>query len=209
MEHFSGLSHRTILCSASTFLPGMENPMPLRRSFLVCAILLTAFVVVPSLAGQTKSAGTTSDQLVSAWRLVSIETVRPNGEVIYPFYGRHPEGLIVYDRSGWMSVQIVSDPRPAVPTADSREGFMSAPTAEKVQAAEGYYAYCGTWNVDAANGTVTHHIKQSLYPGERGENGVRKVVLDGDRLTLTAKTHEMGEDHVRKLVWERARTEQP
>jgi hypothetical protein len=52
--------------------------------------------------------------------LVSIETKRPNGEVIYPFYGRHPEGLLIYDRSGYMSVQIVSDPKPTVPLASSR-----------------------------------------------------------------------------------------
>src|SRR5260221_1333512 len=47
------------------------------------------------------------DGLVGTWRLVSIETLRSNGEVIYPFYGKHPEGLLIYDPSGWMSVQIV------------------------------------------------------------------------------------------------------
>jgi hypothetical protein len=50
---------------------------------------------------------------------------------------------------------------------------------------------------------VTHHIQQSLYPAERGEQGIRQLLLDGNRLILTAKTHEMGEDHERKLVWER------
>ena len=69
------------------------------------------------------------DQLVGAWRLVSVETTRSNGEVIYPFYGRHPEGLLVYDRSGWMSVQIVSDPPPTVPLSSSREGFLASKAA--------------------------------------------------------------------------------
>jgi hypothetical protein len=41
-----------------------------------------------------------------------------------------------------------------------------------------------------------------LIPGEVGEEVVRRYVLDGDRLTLTAKTHEMGEDHERKIVWQ-------
>ena len=75
-----------------------------------------------------------ANQLVGAWRLVSVETLRPNGEVIYPFYGKKPEGLLVYDRAGWMSVQIVSDPQPAVPTTDSRQGFLAAPPAEKMAA---------------------------------------------------------------------------
>jgi hypothetical protein len=174
----------------------------MRRWYFPRVLMAVALLSLP-LAGQTKPDKPVRDQLTGAWRLVSVETTRANGEVIYPFYGRHPEGLIVYDRSGWMSVQIVSDPRPVVPTADSREDFVTAPVSEKATAIDGYYAYCGTWTVDATKATVTHHIKQSLYPAERGEEGVRHFVLEGDHLTLSAKTHEMGEDHERKLVWER------
>jgi hypothetical protein len=150
-----------------------------------------------------KSAGSLANELVGAWRLVSIETRRPNGEVIYPFYGRHPEGMLIYDASGYMSVQIVSDPKPTVPVASSREGFLSSQPTEKATAADGYYAYFGTWSVDPSASTVTHHIQQSLYPGERGEDGTRHLSLEGSRLTLIAKTHEMGEDHQRQLIWER------
>jgi len=164
--------------------------------------------------GQTPSLPTDADkekpsvspvavQLVGAWPLVSVETYRANGEVIYPFYGRHPEGLLVYDRSGWMSVQIVSDPKPTVPLGSSRESVLAANPAEKAIAVDGYYAYFGTWTVDAPGSTVTHHISQSLYPGERGEDGVRQFSIEGNNLTLKAKAHEMGEDHQRKLVWER------
>jgi hypothetical protein len=144
-----------------------------------------------------------AEALVGSWRLVSVETIRPNGEVIYPFYGRHPEGLLIYDRSGWMSAQIVSDPKPTVPTTNSREKFMEATPAEKVAAIDGFYAYFGTWTVDSSGSTVTHHIKQSLYPGERGDDAVRRLRFEGGRLILVAKTHEMGEDHERKLIWER------
>ena len=143
------------------------------------------------------------ERLVGAWRLVSLETVRANNEVIYPFYGKHPEGLLIYDRSGWMSVQIVSDPKPMLPTNNTRESFLASPASEKVSAIDGCYAYFGTWSVDSAGMNVTHHIDQSLYPGERGENGTRQFSIDGNHLTLKAKAHEMGEDHQRKLVWER------
>jgi hypothetical protein len=155
-------------------------------------------------AHQEKAGGdVVADQLVGVWRLVSVETTRSNGEVIYPFYGKHPDGLLVYDRSGWMSVQMVSDPQPSVPRSDSRQGFIAAPPAEKMTAVDGYYAYYGTWTVNDAGSAVTHHIRQSLYPGERGEDAVRQLSIDGDRLTLLAKAHEMGEDHQRRLVWER------
>ena len=71
-----------------------------------------------------------AEGLVGTWRLVRLETLRQDGQVIYPFYGRHPEGLLIYDRSGWMSVQIVSDPKPTTPRASSRESFLAAPAAD-------------------------------------------------------------------------------
>jgi hypothetical protein len=178
----------------------------MRRYFsvLLCCLAMT------SAQGQSAaSAKVSSGDLAGAWRLVKVETLRPNGEVIYPFYGKHPEGLIVYDRSGWMSVQIVSDPKPTVPKADGRGDFLNAPANEKAAAADGYYAYYGRWSFDAATQQVTHHLKDSLYPGERGTEFVRSVTLQGGRLTLIAKTHEMGEDHQRVLVWERAETSKP
>jgi hypothetical protein len=141
--------------------------------------------------------------LAGAWRLVSIDTVRPNGEVIHPFYGEHPQGLIVYDVSGWMAVEIVSDPKPMVPKGDSRDAFRSASVAEKAVAADGDYAYFGRYTVDARAATVTHHLAESLYPGERGADFVRHYTLSGDLLTLVAKVHEMGEDHERRLTWRR------
>lgn len=170
--------------------------------FVVSALLLAT---VPSF-GQKDS--NLRERLAGTWKLVSIETIRPSGEVIYPFYGKRPEGLLLYDRSGWMSVQIVSDPAPEVPKADSREDFLAAPLAEKAKAIDGFYGYYGTWTVDASKQTVTHHIVQSLYPAERGEEGVRHFVLDGDHLTLTAKTREMGEEHQRRLIWQRTSLDQ-
>jgi hypothetical protein len=169
---------------------------------VICCLAVVLGQPHPALlAGQPASS--VADGLIGSWRLLSVETKRPNGEVIYPFYGRRPEGLLIYDRSGYMSVQIVSDPKPTAPLSSSREGFLAAPPTEKATAVDGYYAYFGTWTVDLSHSTVTHRIQQSLYPGERGEEGVRRLVLEGNRLTLTAKAHEMGEDHERRLVWER------
>ena len=88
----------------------MEVLMPERRRSLLCVFMAVVFFVIPSLVGQTKSDVPAREQLIGAWRLVSIETVRPYSEVIYPFYGKHPQGLIMYDRSGWMSVQIRRSP---------------------------------------------------------------------------------------------------
>ncbi|MBI3476664.1 MAG: lipocalin-like domain-containing protein [Acidobacteria bacterium] len=179
------------------------------RLLFLCSLVILGVLAVAVPRSRAGSGEATAvpggDRLLGAWRLVSVETIRPNGEVIYPFYGKHPEGLIVYDRSGWMSVQIVSDPKPPGPKGDSRETFRNGSPDEKVVAIEGYYAYFGTWTVDSSTSTVTHHLKDSLYPGERGVEFARHFTFNGDQLTLIAKTHEMGEDHQRKLVWQRAR----
>jgi hypothetical protein len=175
--------------------------------FLVLSFLLASAVLrLPPLSAQKSNEApgpATAEVLVGSWRLISVETIRPGGEIIYPFYGKHPTGLLIYDRSGWMSVQIVSDPAPTVPAPSSREKFAQAPAAEKATAIDGFYAYYGTWTIGDAGATVTHHIKQSLYPGERDTEATRRLSLEGNRLTLVAKAHEMGEDHERKLVWER------
>jgi len=180
--------------------------MRLAKSLLILTVTCAFSPVVPHLIAQNSTAtrgSTTAETLAGTWRLVSIETIRPGGGVIYPFYGRHPKGLLMYDRTGWMSVQIISDPGPTVPAASSREKFLQAPASEKSAAIDGFYAYYGTWTVDDAGTEVTHHIKQSLYPGERNTDATRRLTLEGNHLTLVAKTHEMGEDHERKLVWER------
>jgi hypothetical protein len=171
--------------------------------FLVLALLLLPTTAVWAQKSTSGHGSATAEALAGSWRLVSVETIRPGGEIIYPFYGKHPTGLLIYDRSGWMSVEIVSDPAPSVPTPSSREKFSQASAAEKAAAIDGFYAYYGTWTIDDAGTAVTHHIKQSLYPGERATDVTRRLSLEGNRLTLVATAHEMGEDHERKLVWER------
>ena len=50
------------------------------------------------------------DRFIGAWRLVAFEEQTPNGEVVYP-YGENAAGLLIYDSSGQMSVQIMKRAR--------------------------------------------------------------------------------------------------
>lgn len=166
----------------------------------VFALVALVFSASPS----ALAANPVSPGLVGAWNLVRVETIRQDGAVIYPFYGKHPRGLIIYDPSGWMSVQIVSDPKPTVPIGKSRDAFRNAPAGEKAIAADGYYAYFGRYTVDPVASTVTHHLQDSLYPGERGEDFVRHFQVTEGCLTLVAQIQEMGELHQRRLIWKRS-----
>jgi exo-beta-1,3-glucanase (GH17 family) len=119
--------------------------------------------------------------LAGAWRLVSVEDRRANGEKLERL-GAAPSGLLVYTETGRMSLQI-------------------APTKPD---APGYVAYFGRFEVDAAAGTLTHVIERSLAPGHEGERQMRQFTLDGPRLTLRAKWLQDGEPIESVVVWERA-----
>lgn len=72
------------------------------RSTLLCLLWLvaTAFGRSPvARINVTQDAPTElSNQPVGSWNLVSMETIRPNGETVYPFFGKHPEGLVAPSR---------------------------------------------------------------------------------------------------------------
>jgi hypothetical protein len=164
-------------------------------------LMIAAFALMSSASGNPPALN--PSDLIGAWQLIGVETISPRGEITYPFYGKKPEGLLIYDPSGWMSIQIVSDPKPTVPRDDTRDGFTKSPAAERAAAADGYYAYLGAFTVDTKTSSVAHHIKESLYPGERGQVVVRHYSIVDGRLTLVAKFREMGEEHQRRLTWER------
>ncbi len=144
-------------------------------------------------------------QLIGAWRLVSIEYSGLGGPIIDPFYQADSTGIIVYDSSGWMSVHIVAPNRQAWDVPASR--LSSAALAQNVQlkaaAFDTYYAYFGTWDLDEATSVVVHHVKSSLIPAETGLNYSQKVTLEGGRLIFTTRNGNKGEEAVRRKVWER------
>jgi hypothetical protein len=143
----------------------------------------------------------TAEKFLGAWRLVSVQGNSPVRKI--PF--DHPTGLIIYDRSGWMSVQIA--------VHGERKPFakgMSAGTAEeKAEAFDTYLGYYGTYTVDAAAETVTHHIADYSYPGNRGRDNVRWFEFqDDNRLILIPTEDGKGgrlarKDATYKLTWER------
>jgi hypothetical protein len=151
----------------------------------------------------------TRQELIGAWRLQSIEILGPKGSRPDPFYNADSSGLIIYDPSGWMSVQILGQPRPAMdapasrptPTATARV----APRDAQLKAAvlDTYYAYFGTWEFDEATSTVTHSVKASLIPGETGLSYSQTATLDGGQLIFTVRQETREGAVVRKKIWKR------
>jgi hypothetical protein len=147
----------------------------------------------------------TRRELVGAWRLLSIQRVGPNGPTIDPFYGTDSTGILVYDPSGWMSVQIVGRHRPEMEAPASRptQSDTAQDTQLKAAVLDTYYAYFGTWHYDEVTSTVVHDVKSSLIPGETGKSYSQTVSMDGGHLVFKIRCETTGGAIFQEKVWER------
>ena len=157
-------------------------------------------------AGADGMPAPTRDDLVGAWRLVRIEVRGPQGTQSDPVYGAGSEGLLIYDRSGWFSVQIMGAPRPALEVPAARPQHPGGRDAAAKEAVlDSYYAYYGTWTFDPASSTVTHRAAGALYPAEQSATYVQRVELDGIHMTFTRAQAVASGTAIQAKVWERVR----
>jgi Lipocalin-like domain len=134
---------------------------------VVLAVLVGSGFWAGSDAGKPPApAPSVRDQMIGTWKLESRVTRKPDGSVTpLPGWDGAP-GYISYDRAGFMSVQFMQLHR------------------TKESGAAGYTAYFGTYTIDEATKTVTHHIMGDVNPDAVGADQPREVVLVGDALSL-------------------------
>ena len=163
---------------------------------LICGIALLA-------AGIAQAAGTSAHDLIGTWRLLRVEVEDSGGAKPDPFYNSVASGLLIYDASGWVSVQIAGTPRPKVDAPAARPA--AAPDAARLKATlvDTYYAYFGTWEFDPVTSTVTHQVKTSLYPGEEGARYTQQVQVVGQRMIFSRTRETAAGKSVQKKIWER------
>jgi hypothetical protein len=129
-----------------------------------------------------------SRQLIGAWRLVDFS----GDDHAMRTRGPKPTGMVIYDATGVMSLQIMPD-------IAIRKAFAAKePTAEEARAAfTGYQAYFGTYSVDTRARTVTHHLAGNLDPGQIDHRTRTYEFLGPDKLVLRINS--------RTLTWERVK----
>ena len=137
--------------------------------------------------------------LLGTWQLVSYEARDSNGRVQYPL-GENVSGLLVYDGIGNMSAHVMRND--LVPFAGKDPA--RATDSELRAAFDGYGSYFGTYTIDQANQTVTHHVRGAWYPNWIGHDQVRHFKFDGNRLLLTTPPMLWdGKSLEHVLTWER------
>jgi hypothetical protein len=148
--------------------------------FILCFLVISAWILGFSIQAEAQS---NLKNLIGTWKLISIETVLPDGEANFVWMGKNPLGLIIYDQTGYMSVQFMRDPRSTFSAAHSTH--REASPEEIKDAYLGYYAYFGTYEVNEAEGTVIHHVKGSLWPQEVGVDYKRFFKFSENRIVLS------------------------
>ena len=126
--------------------------------------VLLLFLVSVSLLSAKPPQDNAGRDLVGAWRLVSVEGT----DATFHFAYDHPTGIITYDQSGWMTVQIY--------IKGIRKPFINGPAAgtveEKVDAFDNCIAYYGPYTVNWKEQTITRHgashvtIQHSIWPAD-------------------------------------------
>jgi Lipocalin-like domain len=140
-----------------------------------------------------------TQSLVGTWRLVSYEARDAQGGLHHPL-GELVSGLLVYDAGGNISVHVMRNGRPLFAVNDAACG-----TDSEVRAAfESYDSYFGTYTIDQARQTVTHHVRGASYPNWTGSDLRRHFKFDGSRLLLSTPPIVFGGQSLEYvLIWER------
>jgi hypothetical protein len=167
------------------------------RSALSFFALAAAFCMPAASAGDTATA--LQKEFVGSWRLVSIEgPASRNGQAS----AGKPSGIIMFDKTGHMAVQLVRGDRPAF--AEGANGTAQ----ERAQAYASYTAYYGTYTFEPGSHVVIYHVESSLNPGQVGQAYIRYFEFKGNRLTLSVADDGSGgrrafKDTTQHFIWEK------
>jgi hypothetical protein len=132
---------------------------------------LTISFAVPTFAQQ-------ANEVVGAWTLVSI-TLDKDGKKT-DFYGPNPQGQLMYDANGRLSVIITRSDLPKLASNNRETG-----TAEENKAiVQGTIAYFGTYTVSETDKTISYHIESSTFPNWNGVDRKASFNISGDELSI-------------------------
>jgi hypothetical protein len=139
----------------------------------------------------------TVEHLLGTWSLVTWDiTYDDQRPVTYP-WGADAQGMLIYAADHHMMAVVCSAGRPRLST----ESVRKAPIEQKVAAFETYFSYAGSWEL--RKDEIVHRISYALNPNFIGTDQVRKLTLDGDRLTLSVSDDTKGVGRHHRLLWRR------
>jgi hypothetical protein len=116
----------------------------LRYGAWVVLLAIACLVHVQSARPQEAGHASDRERLIGAWHLEHIASPESGGK---PSDNPQPKGMLIYTRDGHMSVQLMY---PKSPTNQPNQYVL-----------DGYEASFGSYDVDEARHTLTHHVQGS------------------------------------------------
>lgn len=137
------------------------------------------------------------EKVEGAWTLKEFYTEDSLGTKVYPM-GKKAKGIIMYTKDGYMSAQMMGDLEEMQETFEGNGDGESA----RVQAAKGYIAYSGKFEVNEDTRTLYHHTDVCLNPAWYGQVQERSFTIEGSILKI--HFHNGVVNNV--ILWERQHT---
>jgi len=159
----SANSNRSTTCVSAT-KPARRRTMNRPTSIALSTIACLGF----GLAHTGTAAAQTADDLVGAWTVTSVDTVRPDGGRS-PTFGANPKGSVMFDGSGRYSIIIVRSDLPKFAAANRIQGTPD----ENKAVVQGSLSLFGDYSV--AGKIVTLKIDGASYPNWNGGDQPRTV----------------------------------
>lgn len=153
------------------------------RGALATVLLVACASQAQSAAKSVPGHESARERLIGAWHLVHIDAPGPDGR---PMDIPQPIGVLIYTRDGHMSVQLMY---PKSASALSNEYVLN-----------GYEASFGSYDLDEAKHTVTHHVQGSITRDLLvGKDLPRVYEFTGDRHLIIRSTRP---DEHWSVTWE-------
>ncbi len=148
---------------------------------LAAIVALGGGCLAQSAAKNDPTPGSDREKLIGAWHLVSMGDTGTSGQ---PNHGSEIKGTLIYTRDGHMSVQLMYPPSESALTND--------------YVLNGYEASFGSYDVDEAAHTVTHHVQGSVTHGLVGKDLTRVYQFSNGHLIIRSTR----QDEHWSVVWE-------
>ena len=152
-------------------------------------------------AGRAQSSvAEVKQRLVGTWKVISSQRTLKDGRKAFdPALGPHGMGFLIYSADGHMCAELMNPDRPAW------KNSLKPTDHEKVSAYDGFFAYCGRYEIDAEKHVLVHMPEVSMTQNYVGTSQIRPFRFDGERMILADKAINDPEVESWQVVWEKVK----
>lgn len=161
---------------------------------VVLACLFSNFGWAQSSAAEVKQ------KIVGTWKIVSSEQTLKSGKKSFDrVLGPHGIAFLIYSADGHMCAELMNPDRPVWKDT-------SKPTdQEKLSSFDGFFAYCGRYEIDAEKHILVHLPEISMTQDYIGTRQIRPYRFEGTQMILGDKVKDDPEVESWQIVWEKVK----